>query len=61
MTLAKPSSSPDGLRIGIDDDMRPEARAVLAHAPALGLELAGARGRLRAPSPERPLWMSSSV
>ncbi len=31
----------------VDDDMRPEARAVLAHAPALGLELAGALGRLQ--------------
>jgi hypothetical protein len=33
---------------GIDDDMRPEALAILANPPPLGLELAGARG-----SPER--------
>ena len=44
--LAKPSSSPSVSRIAIDDDAGPEARAVLAHAPALGLELALAHGRL---------------
>jgi hypothetical protein len=32
---------------GIDDHMRPEVRAVLAHPPAFGLELAGALGRLQ--------------
>ena len=44
--LAKPISSPVLVADAIDDDAGPEARAVLAHAPALGLELALAHGRL---------------
>ena len=44
--LAKPISSPSIVADRVDDDAGPEARAVLAHAPAFGLEPSLARGGL---------------
>ena len=45
----------------VDDHARPEARAVLAHPPALGLELALLRGDREAPAQGTPAARSSSV
>ena len=45
----------------VDDDAGPEARAVLAHAPALGLELALARAPSRSARAGTPAARSASV
>ena len=47
MTLAKPRSAPSWSRIARDHHVGPEARAVLAHAPAFVLEAAVSRGDLQ--------------
>ena len=44
--LAKPIKLSRSSRIGVDDDVRPKLRAVLADAPAFPLEASFARGSL---------------
>jgi hypothetical protein len=47
--LGEPQQSAILVANGFDHDVRPEAAAVLAHAPAFGLEFACARSRLQRP------------